>query len=221
MKFIYLFCAFLVFVSGISGKYIRETRELKKIEENSVFLRKLLYTVETNQQNDTRSWNDILADILVDSINAVLYKNDKTAERITDTSGKWYFTTWISKSLLLFKNIINNRPITNDGIAKNNEVEDFGEILNESDSDAVTDDNVDINNDVEVFEPRYHGKRCAGCKETSDGNNDCPEGSVRDKEDNCVLKTVEPLISAVPSQCPIGYRLDRLGFCRFIFRRNA
>ncbi|XP_059058642.1 uncharacterized protein LOC131852061 [Achroia grisella] len=221
MKFPYTCYVLIIFMSGINNRYIGETTPIKKIEEDNVVLRKLLQSVQTDVKEDSKAWNDVLAKVFVDSIKSVFSSNNESREKITDSSENGYFTKWISKSLLFFKNIFYGTSTTNDVKPTNptkptTQLETLGENYNRADSKEVTDtDVINTNDDVEVFEPKYHGKRCAGCNETSDSN--CPEGLVKDNNGECVLKVDEKLIIAIPGQCPKGYRRDKLNYCRLQF----
>ncbi|XP_028044097.1 uncharacterized protein LOC114253426 [Bombyx mandarina] len=84
------------------------------------------------------------------------------------------------------------------------------EISNHHDIFTNRFDLTDPNAEVEIFEPRYHGRLKEETKEALK----CPEGYIM-TPNGCTVRNSKMIIS-VPNQCPIGYRQDWLGFCRKI-----
>ncbi|XP_026763635.2 uncharacterized protein LOC113522158 [Galleria mellonella] len=225
MKFSYVCSTFTIFIWSSNCAFIDDTKSVKKIKEEKVPLKKLLHNELSNLNDDRKEieWHVALANVLIYSIQSILYNKKEITGKIAENPDNDYLIKLISRSLLFFKNTIYDR-LTNQDNRKTNEIaqtnEDFENTYNRIDIEASTKDEIYSNDIVEVLEPNYNVE-CINCNSTvSEDDNDCPKGFKSNKEGNCILKVSEPSTLAIPNQCPYGYKSDKNGHCRKIFKRN-
>ncbi|XP_053605820.1 uncharacterized protein LOC128672595 [Plodia interpunctella] len=195
MKFVYLLCAIIVFISEVNSIDVQTadaTEKKKVIAEDGIFLRKL-----QDKEQSTR-WNDILADILVNTVSGSTNnaQKEETNEKIEHDG---FLKTLFSKTLYLYKYYVYDKfKVAADNDVKIVEPEEWAG---------------DPNDNVEVFKTnRVKGERCTTCNGTN--NDDCPHGMRKNDDGKCMAS---PLMISVPEYCPKGYRKDRWGYCRFVF----
>ncbi|KPJ14269.1 hypothetical protein RR48_07019 [Papilio machaon] len=207
---------------------------LQEKTQNVIFLRKLQTIIRSGSDEEARSlsWSEILADILVNKIglSKIIPKEN---EQVAESDGKQdnIFTKICSTVLKVYKHFVYDKffqqsaediPTSTSKIEiteKNIELQEI-----ESNTPGANDfDVITINPDVEIIEPKYHGKLCLNCeiqnveKKEVTSKSDCSENLVKDVNGNCVdPKSLNYMIS-IPYQCPIGYRLTWSGYCRPIF----
>ncbi|CAG4964387.1 unnamed protein product [Colias eurytheme] len=179
-------------------------------KKDNILLRKLQGFID-ERENQTVSWSELLANIVVNKITVTFHKS---ANNETDNFAVTHnrFTNLISNVFKFFKsNVYDKIKGYSD---QNNVVNDIDTAL-QGDKRIIKSSD-DPNNDVEVFEPKYHGKLCENCNETTEieVTNDCPEGYSKDENGDCVKMQISKFIVSVPNQCPIGYRPDWRGYCR-------
>lgn len=196
--------------------------------------RTLLRNLQSYQPKESKPlmWNEVLADVLVNKIRIFSFKkqnkeNDTLKENLL-TPEKSALTNFISQVFFVYKKFVYDVFVESPKTAPNDKNSIEAVHLNpdieerKADSDEMYEENgVTFSNgpkgEVELVEPRYHGKQVLG-NETEEsieqGVKVCPEGTVN-VEGTCINNS--RLIMAVPSQCPIGYRRDRLGYCRMMF----
>lgn len=202
---------------GETECFIEDTTNIKILEEQRILLRKL-QNFQDPKDEKPLTWNEMLADVLVNRIKIFSFHkvNDNEIIEADSKPSKTsnIIVSFFSQVMLLYKNCIYDRWATK------HEEPDFAIDETTTEDNGVKDPSEwgTINDDVEIIEPKYHGKQIDG---EADEDEDsaivkCPEGSVKDEKGNCV-KAHSPLIISVPSQCPIGYRRDRLGNCRVVF----
>lgn len=204
-------------------------------EDTKIKQRTLLRKLLSNQIDEsTPMWNAVLADVLVNKIRIFSFKKQHTeTESITEIAQeKSPLTNFISQVFFLYKKFVYDVFAgPSEPPANNNSVEPHApEIEDRKDpNDIFKDYNVTFSDgpksEVEILEPRYHGKQVlrngtddgdgeGQSDEISESVKECPEGTVKVKGD-CVSRS--RLIMMIPNQCPIGYKRDRLGYCRMIF----
>ncbi|XP_049871108.1 uncharacterized protein LOC126370302 [Pectinophora gossypiella] len=214
---IVLVFAFTAILAGKVDSNIKD--EYTRDETQKVLLRKL----QNFQQNEVKTvtWNEILADVLVTKITN---KNENGNE---DNKGN-VLNKCFSEVLRLYKAYFYDKLFKRANTGS--EVTDEGEI---NDDDPATYTPVtqepetkmdNPKNDVELLEPSYHGKIEEATESTntttaeaSRTNTECPEGTQKDTDGNCVDPQTSRFILYIPSQCPIGYKKDWLGYCREVF----
>lgn len=183
--------------------------------------RLLLRKLQNFEQNDsTTSWNDIIANVLVNNGN-----NSQRGAK--DNNNFW--AKYVSQIVLLYKvHIYDKIKNTNDETTNsptNPEVSTPDPIdpMYEKPNDSKSSE--DPKNEVELFEPNYHGKMQESTTEAhtipeeskSTKDTGCPEGSEKNDEGQCTDSKSSKFILGIPNQCSTGYRRDRLGFCRKVF----
>ncbi|XP_013164029.1 PREDICTED: uncharacterized protein LOC106115248 [Papilio xuthus] len=212
---------------------LTKPENVQETTNDGVFLRKLQTIIHsgTDKEATSLSWSEIFADILVNKIglSKILPKENEQVAENNSTQDN-FFTKICSVVLNVYKHFVYDKfsqqpaedipTSTSKLVVTENNIE-LQEI--ESNTPGVNDfDVITINPDVEIIEPKYHGKLCSGCdtqniekKEVT--SKSCPENLVKDAEGNCVdPKSLNYMIS-IPYQCPIGYRLTWSGYCRPIF----
>ncbi|CAH2085204.1 unnamed protein product [Euphydryas editha] len=219
-----LLCIIFI-ISETNSLYINDTSFHKDAEENRVLLRKLQNLQEHDSRNasQTPSWSEILADILVKRI-FPFHKTNNETERLTAFEDeKNILVSCFSFVLKVYKRYLydklnHDRDTSTDIINTKSKVN-----TSDTNSDSKPNNEIEVaypeiidnpNDDVEIIEPKYHGKLCDNCK----GDNEiessaCEEGLIRDANGICVSKSSKFILS-IPSQCPIGYKRDWLGYCR-------
>lgn len=214
MKFIYIVGIIILF--GETECFIEDTTSFKILEEQRTLLRKLQNFQDPNHEKPL-TWNEILADVLVNKIRIFSFneinENEINEDYDRNIKTSSIITTCFSQVMLFYKNCIHDKFVT-----KVVEPDPFDSSTTEEVYTIINPDEIDPEGDVELIEPKYHGKI------RDDEANDeevaikveCPEGAVKNKFGNCVKEHSRLLIS-IPSQCPRGYRLDRLGNCRVVF----
>lgn len=192
-----------------------ENSALHKSNEQKVLLRKL-----QNLQNEVKdpniTWNEILANLLVSRIKTYS-TNDIEKERndFAEKPEENFWTKTVSSSLLFFKRLIYDPifKIKKNTVDSNHSPSTEGSVTGKTDIGKRTITDEDPKSEVELIDPKYHGK----IEERTESNElleVCNEGFEKDEEGNC---KASKFILYIPSQCPIGYRRDRLGFCRIMF----
>lgn len=204
---------------GETECFIEDTASIKTLEEQRALLRKL-QNFQDPKDEKPLTWNEILADVLVNRIKIFSFHkvndNELLREDNTPTKSDHIITKCFSQVLLIYKNCIYDRWMK--------KIEEPGYVIDETtteDNTVVVINTSDLDgpkSEVEIIEPKYHGKQIdAEATEDEDVIKvECPEGAVKDEKGNCVNEHSRLLIS-VPSQCPLGYRRDRLGNCRAVF----
>lgn len=196
--------------------FIQDTTSIKILEEQRTLLRKL-QNFQDPKDEKPLTWNEMLADVLVNRIKIFSFNKVNENEIIEDSKPSKatnFVRSYFSEVMLLFKNCIYDKFVT--------KYEEPGYVEEDLGTDApevfVTDAIDSLNDDVELIEPKYHGKQIVVEPEGAEDKAlvGCPEGTEKDDKGNCV-KAHSRLLIAVPSQCPMGYRRDRLGFCRAMF----
>lgn len=162
--------------------------------EQKLLLRKLLSLQQNNSTEKSTVWNEILANVLVSKIKAIFKKETEYLEDKPDV-----VTEFFGNVIGLFKRSYWDK------VDKRHAVDEI------QTNDRPTGDPKD---DVEEIEPKYHGRMENG---TDFDVSACPEGAVSDGKGNCVDAKNLKFILAIPYQCPVGYRRDRLGYCRPLF----
>ncbi|KAJ2947644.1 hypothetical protein O0L34_g17447 [Tuta absoluta] len=245
MKFALLFSVIAIFATKVDNFKIYNDDKTQK-----VLLRKL----QNFQQNETLTvtWNEILADVLVKKITRI--------EVNTDTNNGNILSKCFSEVLWMFKTYVYDKfwkpTVQYDTTTQTPSTTTFATIDDNVlvpqvpptiNTNQVTDDpTYNPKSEVELIEPRYHGKieevkpstsatedntetptnvprdtpeltKPNPIVSTEEISNKCPEGSIKDKDGNCVDPVTSKYILYIPRHCPTGYRPDRLGFCREIW----
>lgn len=169
------------------------------------------------QNNSTTTWNDIVANVLVN--------NGDNSQRGAKDNNFW--TKYVSQIILLYKvHIYDKIKNTNDKTTDSSTNPDVStpdpkDTTSEKPNDSKSSE--DPKAEVELFEPNYHGKMQETTEEVnripeskSEGI-ECPEGYVKNDKEQCTDSKSSKFILGIPNQCPTGYRRDRLGFCRIVF----
>lgn len=197
--------------------FIKDTESIKILEEQRTLLRKLQNFRDPKDEKPL-TWNEMLADVLVNRIKIFSFHkvndNEMFKEDSKPSKNSNIIVSLFSQLMLFYKNCIYDRWAT-----KYEEPGFTNDETTSEDNNGVINKDFEwdsLNDDVEIIEPKYHGKqKNAEAEEDEDrAVLKCPEGAVKDEKGNCVNS---PLIISVPNQCPIGYRRDRLGNCRVIF----
>lgn len=216
MYFVIL-CIFLV-ISETNSYYITGPKFSKDSEEQRVKIPEIQNFQDANPTNArTQDWSEILAEVVVKRLFSFHRTNNET-ENLTSIEAP-ETSIWVrsvSCVLKLFKTYIYDPMFSY--------VETKVNIHSENNNETVTKfkRNVtenDPNNDVEIIEPKYHGKLCIeeNCTESGEieiNESDCASGFEKDQNGNCVDARSSKFILSIPSQCPTGYRQDWLGYCR-------
>lgn len=175
--------------------------------QQRLLLRKL-----QNVQQTGPTWNEIVANILIN--------NGNNLERGTENNNN-IWTNPVSQVVLLYKIHIYDK-IKNINGDTTDSPSNFDPITSTSDpKNGKPDDTetiVDPKTEIELVEPNYHGKvqKTEGSQRDTE-ETECPEGSVKSDEGECVDPKSSKFIIGIPAQCSIGYKRDRLGFCRKVF----
>ncbi|XP_013142262.1 PREDICTED: uncharacterized protein LOC106106255 [Papilio polytes] len=222
----------IVILATKTGSLLSTRENVLQDTDHGVFLRKLQTTIRSDPDEEAKSlsWSEILADILVNKIGLskiLPEENEQVAENNTQNN---VLTKICSVVLNVYKHFIYDKyfqkPAEDVPTSSKSEVTEKNIELQELESNTPGDNDFDvitINPDVEIIEPKYHGKLCSDCdnhnvvKKEVEQKIICPEGLVKDTNGNCVdPKSLNYMIS-IPYQCPIGYRLTWSGYCRPIF----
>lgn len=216
MKSIYI--VGIIILLGETECFIEDTTNIKILEEQRTLLRKLQNFQDPNHEKPL-TWNEILADVLVNKIRIFSFneinENEINEDYDRNIKSSSILTTFFSQVMLFYKNCVYDKFMKT--VVVTVVTDPFDPSTTEEVYTVISPDEIDPEGDVELIEPKYHGKiRDAEASDEEDAIKECPEGSVKNKFGNCVKEHSRLLIS-VPSQCPRGYRLDRLGNCRVVF----
>ncbi|KAF9409090.1 hypothetical protein HW555_011437 [Spodoptera exigua] len=214
MKSIYI--VVIIILMAETECFIQDTTSIKILEEQRTLLRKL-QNFQDPKDEKPLTWNEMLADVLVNRIKIFSFNKVNENEIIDDSKPSKapnFVRSYFSEVMFLFKNCIYDKFVTKYEEPDYKE-EDLGTDAPEI---FITDDIDSLNDDVELIEPKYHGKQLIVEPVEAEDKAliGCPEGTVKDDKGNCV-KAHSRLLISVPSQCPMGYRRDKLGFCRAMF----
>ncbi|XP_063394678.1 uncharacterized protein LOC134679656 [Cydia fagiglandana] len=192
----------LIITLKVTENFAIEKREQHNGEQK-LLLRKLLSLQQNNSTEKALMWNEIFANVLVNKIKILFNKQPESG--LEDNPD--VVTKFVSQIISLYGKLFYkvNDITHNSAIGKNEE-------------EIKVDEIVDPKKEVEEVEPKYHG-RLENVTENLDidKRSVCPEHSVSDGKGNCIDSANSRFIMAIPYQCPIGYRRDRLGYCRAIF----
>lgn len=186
----------LIILMEGTDNFVIEKREDHNAEQK-LLLRKLLSLQQNNSTEKSTVWNEILANVLVNKIKA-LFKKQPEYSYLEDKPD--VVTEFFGNVIGLFKRSYWDK------VDKRHAVDEI------QTNDKPTGDPKD---EVEEIDPKYHGRIENGTD--FDTTSVCPEGSVSDGKGNCVDTKNLKFIMAIPYQCPVGYRRDRLGYCRPLF----
>lgn len=208
MNFVVL-CVLLA-ISETNSNYITDTRLRNEGKDQSVLLRKLQNFQEYDPRNTTQApnWSEILADVLVKRI-FTFHTTSNETENLTsvEDSETSVWVRSVSCILKFFKTYIYDRVLGYIETKVDKNVSKVKRNITESDP----------NDEIEIIEPKYHGKLCENCTESVEIEadlSDCGNGLKKDPNGNCVDPKSSKFILSIPSQCPTGYRRDWLGYCR-------
>ncbi|CAH0723512.1 unnamed protein product, partial [Brenthis ino] len=200
----------LLAISETNSHYITDTRLRIEGKYQSVLLRKLQNFQDYDPRNTTQApnWSEILADVLVKRI-FTFHKTSNETEHLTsvEDSETSVWVRSVSCILKLFKTYIYDRVL---GYVESKVDKNVSKIKRN-----ITER--DPKEEVEIIEPKYHGKLCENCTESSEIEadvSDCGNGLKKDPNGNCVDPKSSKFILSIPSQCPTGYRRDWFGYCR-------
>lgn len=241
MNIFTIFAFVIVLTSGTQTFVIEESTTLKTTTEQRTLLKKLQNSPQSKNETKPLMWNEILADVLVNKVKIFSLKRDNITT-VNEETQHSALTKWFGTVLIFYKHLIydkfvytpKERNVLN--IHELSETED--EVKNDGESDTNLQDEEAIHHlkdtlvndkmnstnpkaDIEIIEPKYHGKLTDGDTERPEDEDKaivCPEGYV--KSDRGCLDANSRLVLAIPNQCPNGYRLDRLGYCRMMFTFN-
>lgn len=215
MNIILILCTASIFTGATCA-----VEGINNLREQKTLLRKL-----QNFHEDTKpqTWSEILADVFVNRIKTFSPEIDENKEAKQNVLKNIF-----SQALVFYKKFIYDKFVFRDnGVDDKTDILkpeiETNEVAHKSEID-VRDKRTDITNsgdpkrDIELIEPKYHGKLSVD-NSTEDVNTEnkeeCPEGYI--KSDSGCVNENSKLILAVPGQCPDGYRRDRLGYCRMRF----
>lgn len=224
-----LLCVLIIVTGGTDGFHENARTSHKQQTGQRILLRKLQTFQRADPKEKTATWNQILADALVNRIKIFSF-NKATENELrnpVDTESN-FLTNCISQMMHLYKRFFYDRKRIDNTTELNKEKE----AQNNANKEIVETetDFVDPKDEVEVVEPRYHGKLCVNCDKNTEnetvGNGtdtveiakkaptvtDCPDGLVA-SEGGCT-DAKSKFILSIPYQCPTGYRRDWLGYCR-------
>lgn len=187
----------------------------------------LLRKLQSYSEVKPLAWNEVMADILVNRIIPFSKQKDSVIKEGTVVEEKGFLTDFLSSAFAVFKKFIYDPYIRPnkyyyDVIDPANNTNSTTEHEKEPEAKVKTRE-VPLGDgpkgEVEIIEPKYHGKitENTDTKEDpveEDSTAPCPEGTVVEGS-NCANSS--KLLISVPRQCPLGYRRDRLGFCRMMF----
>ncbi|CAH0583267.1 unnamed protein product [Chrysodeixis includens] len=213
MKSIYI--VGIIILLGETECFIEDTTSIKILEEQRTLLRKLQNFQDPNHEKPL-TWNEILADVLVNKIRIFSFNEINENEikedydRNMETSS--ILTVCFSQVMLFYKKCIYDpfmRKVVEPDPSDSSTTEEVYTVM-------ISPGELDPEGDVELIEPKYHGKKrdVEGNEEVDAIKAGCPDGAEKNQFGNCVNSR---LLISVPSQCPRGYRLDRLGNCRVVF----
>ncbi|CAG9787039.1 unnamed protein product [Diatraea saccharalis] len=190
-------CFFGILIIIMGDASAIEKNNNKAIIGQRILLRKL-QNFQNTPRNDGKSvtWNEFLADVLVKKI---FHFNSSEEPLDADKSNSNILKESVSQILAAYKFVYDK--------------------FREDDVDNLKGTH-DPKDDVEVIQPRNGVESCDDCvavKASKDTGNPCVSGQIKNENGDCVDSTPVKLILSVPNQCPIGYRADRLGFCRIRF----
>lgn len=181
----------------------------------NLLLRKLQYYQETGS---SPTWNEMVAKM-------ILNKGNNLEKSVENNNNIW--TKFVSQIVLLYKIHIYDK-IKNNDVEATDAPPNFDPTVATPDPNDSNDSNSDVDpkSEIELVEPNYHGK----IQETSTEvqkfaeesisvteETECPVGSVKNDKGECMHPTPSKFIIGIPQQCSVGYRRDRLGFCRRVF----
>ncbi|XP_034828532.1 uncharacterized protein [Maniola hyperantus] len=209
----------LIFISETNCFYIENTSYREDFERQAVILRKLQNLHERDSRNATQttSWSEILADVLVKELFSYKTVDDdkKLANKLPEKSTSMLVKA-VSHVLEMYKTYVFDK-LRNDYSKTRVNIENSNEIIGKNIIEKSVPEFSNASNpkeDVELIEPKYHGKLQENGTLEDDGASDCGEGFKRDEDGNCVEAKHSKFILSIPRQCPIGYRRDWLGYCR-------
>ncbi|CAH0399286.1 unnamed protein product [Chilo suppressalis] len=190
------FFGFLIIVLGKASDIERSNNNG---EIGQWTLLRKLQSFQNAPKDDAKSvtWNDILAEELIKKIG--IYPFDSSEESLKKKIAEGNFLKESLSQMLVIYKIVYDKFVTN-------EVANYKTIDNRKE-------------EVEVIEAGREKESCEGCGDVEAGGNlgsPCIKGQKTNEGGACDEKQAK-LILAVPKQCPIGYKADRLGYCRVIF----
>ncbi|XP_075976042.1 uncharacterized protein LOC142976515 [Anticarsia gemmatalis] len=207
----------IIILMGKTDCIIEDTTSIKISEEQRILLRKLQNFEQPKVETKPLTWNEMLADVLVNRIKIFSFnkvdESDIVKEYSVPSKTRTMLTNCFSQVLLLYKNCIYDKFATTyeePGVNIPDTTTEVNIVVRSSGGGA---EDGGPKSEIEIIEPRYHGKVIDSVSSESE---DCPEGAMRDEKGNCV-KEISRLLISVPGQCPAGYRADRLGNCRMVF----
>lgn len=191
--------------------------------QQKILLRKLQNFQQNDSNPKTVTWNEILADVLVNKGNNLEISGDHNQNIWTKCMSQMLlvYKTYIYDNIKYFNRETSDSPTNAE---PTNATPDPTDSPTEKPNDTKA--SVDPKTEVEIIEPEYHGRvqeiSTEGHKILEGSIRDtkateCPEGFVEDEEGQCVKTKSSQFILAIPRQCPTGYRRDRMGFCRLVF----
>lgn len=180
-------------------------------EEGNVYDDAETFHVFNNMTNGDKSntWSVLLAQVIVNKINDMFTGEHKEVNNDIDikTDNNSIVVKSISEIFQLYKLLIYDKY----------NVEEIPE------KPRKPRNLKNPNEEFEIIEPGkcndpdcYNDIEFIGGVENEKISGDCPEGTVKNEFGKCVQKLAK-FITGVPNQCPIGYRFDRLGYCRPTF----
>ncbi|CAB3251308.1 unnamed protein product [Arctia plantaginis] len=200
---------------GKTESFIEDSSRIKISVEQRTLLRKLQNFQEPKTEAKALTWNEMLADALVNKIkifsSSKVDENDIIKEYNEASKTNKVLTNYFSEVLLLYKNCIYDKFRTT------YEEPDYHytDTTQEPDVNSYSTPSEDDSpkSEIEIIEPLYHGKLQEIDSTEHDAKVECPEGSIVDEKGNCI-EGISKLLITIPNQCPSGYRPDRLGNCR-------
>lgn len=219
----------IIHILGITVLFSTSYSAIEDKNKQRTLLRKL----QSYQPKESKPmWNEVLADVLVNKIRIFSFKTqDEQTESIKEetTQDKSALTNFISQVFFVYKKFVYDIFVAPSTTVTNNSsiAAPIPEIEERNTEDVLEETGVTYTagpkSEVELVEPRYHGKQVLGNGtegivdgDSGEGESEqgCPEGTVKVKG-SC--ESSSKLMMAIPRQCPIGYKRDRLGYCRIMF----
>ncbi|XP_072949716.1 uncharacterized protein [Epargyreus clarus] len=230
-----LLCVLIIVTGGTDGFHVENARTSHKQEMGQrILLRKLQTFQRADPKEKTATWNQILADALVNRIKIFSFNKATESElqNNVDTESN-FLTNCISQMMHLYKRFFYNDNKINKHTDDTLELSKEEKKLQNANKGIVETekDFADPKDEVEILEPRYHGKLCVNCDKNTEnetvGNGTetveitekvetvtgCPDGLVANEGGGCT-DAKSKFILSIPYQCPTGYRRDWLGYCR-------
>lgn len=205
---------------GKTESFIKDSSGIKIFDEQRTLLRKLQNFQDPKSEAKALTWNEMLADVLVNRMkifsSSKVDENDIIKEYNEASKTKKILTNYFSEVLLLYKNCIYDKWRTRYEEPDYHYTDTTQEPDATGASDSTPSDIDGPKSEIEIIEPLYHGKLQEIDSKELDEKVKCPEGTVVDEKGNCI-EEISKLLISIPSQCPSGYRPDRLGNCRVIF----